>query len=206
MGRKARFDRRDMTRAALRLVAERGPQAVTIGDVAAAVGAPIGSIYHRYRGRDELLAGLWMEVVEAYQREFVATLEAAGDLDGAVTAAGFMPRWARAHPLESRLLLLHRRQDFVSGDWPAELATRSAALEPQIGQALRGLCARTGTLPAVEALARLRYGLLDAPFGAIKPYVQAGKPIPRIVDQLVGETARAVLAPILAPVRAGRRP
>lgn len=204
MGRKARFDRRDMTRAALTLVAERGPQAVTMGDVAAAVGAPIGSIYHRYRGRDELLAELWMEVVEAYQREFVAALAAATDLDGAVTAAGFMPRWARAHPLESRLLLLHRRQDFVGDAWPPELATRSAALEPQVGQALRGFCERSGVLPAAEAIARLRYGLLDAPFGAIKPYVQAGKAIPRVVDQLVAETARAVLAPMLAPVRAGR--
>jgi len=48
-------------------------------------------------------------------------------------------------------------------------------------------------------MARLRYALLDAPFGGLKPYVQAGKPIPRIVDQLVGETARVVLTATCAP-------
>lgn len=199
MGRKARFDRRDMSGAALRLVAERGPQSVTIADVAREISAPTGSIYHRYQSRDQLLAELWMDVVEGFQREFVAALEHARDLDSAVEAAGFMPAWARAHPLETRLLLLHRRRDFVTGEWPACLAERAAALEPQLGEALRTFGLRACGGASAETMARLRYALLDAPFGGLKPYVQAGKSIPRIVDQLVCETARAVLAATFAP-------
>ena len=182
--------------AALRLVAERGPQAVTIAALAREVGAPTGSIYHRYRSRDELLAELWMDVVEGFQSAFVASLEAAHDLGGAVATARFMPAWTRNHPLETRLLLLHRRQDFVAGDWPVDLAARATALEPQLGSALRAFGQRTFGHADADTMARLRYALLDAPFGAIKPYVQARKRVPPLVDELVTATARAVLSSI----------
>jgi AcrR family transcriptional regulator len=192
------FERRDMTSAALRLVAERGPQAVTMADLARETGAPTGSIYHRYRSREHLLAELWMEVVESFQSGFVRCLEQAADIDGAVDAARFMVSWTREHPLETRLLLLHRRQDFVSGEWPEDLAQRAAALEPQLGSALRAYALRAFGRADADSMARLRYALLDAPFGAIKPYVQARKRLPPVVDDLVVTTARAVLASISA--------
>lgn len=196
MGRKAIFERRDMTGAALRLVADRGPQAVTVAALAREVGAPTGSIYHRYRSREQLLAELWMEVVEAFQDGFVGSLAHATDVEGAVASARFMVSWTREHPLESRLLLLHRRQDFVSGEWPTDLAERAAALEPQMGASLKGFAERAFGRTDAETMARLRYALLDAPFGGIKPYVQARKRLPPVLDDLVARTARAVLESI----------
>jgi AcrR family transcriptional regulator len=188
-----------MAGAALRLVADRGPQAVTVAALAKELGAPVGSIYHRYRSREELLAELWMDVVEGFQNGFVASLAGADDVDGAVAAARFMAAWTREHPLESRLLLLHRRQDFFAGEWPADLVDRAAALEPQIGSALRAYAQRAFGRADPATMARLRYALLDAPFGGIKPYVQARKPLPPIVDELVATTARAVLGSIGDP-------
>jgi len=185
-----------MTGAALRLVADRGPQAVTVAALAKELGAPTGSIYHRYRSREELLAELWMDVVEGFQNGFVARLAGADDVDGAVAAALFMAAWTRQHPLESRLLMLHRRQDFVAGAWPADLVDRAAALEPQIGSALRAYAQRAFGCADSETMARLRYALLDAPFGGIKPYVQARKRLPPVVDDLVARTAQVVLASI----------
>lgn len=185
-----------MTHAALRLVADRGPQAVTVAALAEEVGAPVGSIYHRYRSREALLAELWMDVVEGFQGEFVARLGDAADVDGAVRASLFMVEWTRQHPLEARLLLLHRRQDFVAGAWPPELTDRAAALEPQIGSALRAYALRAFGSADADTMTRLRYALLDAPFGAIKPYVQARKRLPGVVDDLVATTTRAVLGTI----------
>jgi AcrR family transcriptional regulator len=185
-----------MAGAALRLVADRGPQAVTVAALAQELGAPVGSIYHRYHSREALLAELWMDVVEGFQNGFVETLARADDVDGAVAAALFMAAWTREHPLESRLLLLHRRQDFVVGEWPADLVDRAAALEPQIGSALRAYAKRAFGRADAETMARLRYALLDAPFGGIKPYVQARTQPPTIVDDLVARTARAVLGSI----------
>jgi AcrR family transcriptional regulator len=197
MGRKAIFERRDMTGAALRLVADRGPQAVTVAALAREVGAPTGSIYHRYRSREQLLAELWMDVVEGFQDGFAANLAVANDVESAVEAARFMASWTREHPLEARLLMLHRRQDFVTGEWPPELADRSAALEPQLGSALRAFAQRAFGCADADIMARLRYALLDAPFGCIRPYLQARKPLPPVVDDLVATTARAVLRSIV---------
>lgn len=193
MGRRPRFGRAEIAGAALRLVAERGPGAVTVADVAAAVGAPTGSIYHRYRSREELLAELWMDAVESFQDELVAALERAADVEGAVAAALLMAAWTRAHPLEARLMLLHRRQDFVAGEWPPGLVERAAALEPQLGAPLRAFARRVLGRADAEAMARARYALLDAPFGGIKPYVQSGKPPPPVVDALIAATVRASL-------------
>lgn len=196
MGRKAMFERQDMRGAALRLVADRGPQAVTVAALAQELGAPTGSIYHRYRSREQLLAELWMDVVEAFQQGFITKLAGADDIAGAVEAALFMISWTREHPLESRLLLLHRRQDFVAAEWPADLVDRAEGLEPQIGAALRAYAQRAFGHADADTVARLRYALLDAPFGGIKPYVQGRKRLPPVVDDLVARTARAVLASI----------
>ncbi len=196
MGRKAIFERSDLRGAALRLVADRGPRGVTIAALAREVGAPTGSIYHRYRSREQLLAELWMDVVERFQDGFVTRLAHADDVAGGVASARFMATWAREHPLESRLLLLHHRRDFMSGDWPAELAERAAALEPQLGGALRAYAQRAFGHTDAETMARLRFALLDAPFGGIKPCVQARKRVPPVIDDLIAQTARAVLGAI----------
>jgi AcrR family transcriptional regulator len=192
------FERSEMTGAALRLAADRGPRAVTVAALAREVGAPTGSIYHRYRSREQLLAGLWMDVVESFQDGFVARLDQARDVDAAVSTARFMVAWVREHALEARLLLLQRRQDFVAGEWPADLAGRAAALEPQLGSALRAFADRAFGRSDADTMARLRYALLDAPFGAVKPYVQARKRLPAVVEELVGTTARAVLETLRA--------
>lgn len=52
-----------------------------------------------------------------------------------------------------------------------------------------------------DTMARLRFALLDAPFGGIKPYVQARKPLPAALDDLVAVTARAVFEPVVGRAR-----
>jgi AcrR family transcriptional regulator len=194
MGRKALYGRAEIVGAALELVSDRGPASVTVADIAKEIGAPTGSIYHRYRSREVLLAELWMDVVEGFQRDFVGALAPVTDVSGAVHAGLFMIQWTREHMREARLLLLYRREDFVGDGWPHELAQRAKALEPQMGGALRAFARRVLGSADAEAMARTRFALLDAPFGAIKPYLQKGGPLPPILDELVERTIRAVLA------------
>ena len=201
MGRPPKFERRDMVGAALRLVADRGPQGLTVAALAREIGAPTGSIYHRYESREQLLAELWMDTVEGFQAAFVAGLGRADDIEGGVRAAVFMIAWAREHVMEARLLLLHRRQDFVADAWPAALVERAAALEPQMGAALRAFAERVFGRVDADILTRLRYALLDAPLGGLRPYVQSRRPVPPALDELVAVTARAVLAAIDGPRR-----
>jgi AcrR family transcriptional regulator len=75
MGRPARHHVRSILDSAKQVSAAVGPQKLTIAAVADAAGAPIGSIYHRYASRDDILAALWLDLVEGFQARFLAHLE-----------------------------------------------------------------------------------------------------------------------------------
>jgi len=196
MGRHPKYDKQSIVAATLELVAEGGPRAATVSAIADRLGAPTGSIYHRYGSRELLLAELWMTVVEGYQNGFIAELQREDDLEPAVRAALYMPRWVRAHMNEARLLLLHRREDFVSGGWPDALVQRAEALKQQMVQGLAQYCRRRFGTATGTALGRARFALLDVPYGAVKSYVQAAKPPPPLIDELIEQTVRAVLGQI----------
>jgi len=196
MGRPAKFANKDLLEAALRLASAGGPQAVTLSAIGDETGATTGSIYHRYSSREHLLAELWMDVVEGFQTAFIAALAEASDVEGAVRVATFMTRWVRSHVAEARVLLLYRRQDFVASEWPPELVARASALEPQMGVALRAFAKRALGRADADAMSRVRFALLDAPLGGIKPYLQSSKPAPLVIDALIEQTVRAVLDPL----------
>lgn len=181
MPRAARFPAAAFREAALRLVAEAGPGALTMGAVAAAVGAPSGSLYHRYRSREELVAAVWLDVVEDFQVGFLRRLE-----DGLLAAALHTPAWVRAHPREARLLLLHRREDLVGPDWPAVIRARADAVT-------RAMDAGLAAAGRGRDRTRVLFALLDVPYGAVRRFVASGTPPPPAVDALVRAAVLAVL-------------
>lgn len=194
MGRPARYDRASIVEAALSLVAEGGPSAATIAAIAERLGAPTGSIYHRFRSRRLLLAELWLTVVEGYQEGLLAELEAEEPREAAVAAAIFMPRWVRDHLPEARLLLLHHRDDFVGDAWPEELARRAAALAPALNGAVRRLAGRLFEPAGKDELRRVRFALVDVSWGAVRRYVEEDRRPPPELDALIEVACRAVLA------------
>jgi len=193
MGRHPKYDKQSIATATLELVAEGGPRAATVSAIADRLGAPTGSIYHRYGSRDLLLAELWMAVVEGYQDGFVAAIDGVDAVESAVRAALYMPGWVRGHMNEARLLLLHRREHFVGGAWPDELVQRADALKEQMVRVLKGYSRRRFGAVTRANLQRSRFALLDVPFGAVKPYVQEVRTPPRLIDELIEQTVRAVL-------------
>ena len=132
MGR-AQFDQAGFLAAARALIAERGPQAVTVDSVAERLKAPKGSFYYRFASRDALLGEVWLKTVLAYQEGFVAAIEAGDGL----RAALHTPAWARRHLDDARLLMLYSRHDFVQGDWPAPLRRGVAAQAERFEACLR---------------------------------------------------------------------
>src|SRR5438876_9717706 len=114
---RATFDRDDFLDAALAIVAERGPPAVTVASIIERINAPTGSFYHRFASRDVLLGELWLRTVLAFQEGLMPLLDAGDGL----CAALYIPQWVRTHMNEGRLLLLYHRDDFVQGRWPAAL-------------------------------------------------------------------------------------
>ncbi|WP_214401686.1 TetR/AcrR family transcriptional regulator [Pseudonocardia lacus] len=190
MGRPPRFPADAILDGAARLVAAGGPAAATTSAVAAAIGAPSGSLYHRFASRDLLLARLWVRTVGRFQEVYLAAL-AHPDLDrAAVDAALAVPAWCRAHPDEARVLLLHRRADLV-GRWPAELDADLATLNDAVSAALVDHTRRR--YGSAAELTRVVFALVDVPYAAVHRHLADGSAPPPEVDALVRETVTALL-------------
>jgi AcrR family transcriptional regulator len=188
MGR-AQFDQTDFLVAAGGLIAERGPQAVTVDSVAERIGAPKGSFYYRFASRDALLGELWLKTVLAYQEGFVVAIEAGDGL----RAALHTPAWARQNLDDARLLMLYSRHDFVQGDWPEALRKGVADQAERFEGCLRAFARSAFGRGGRAEMRRATFVLAEVPVAAVKPHLQRGERPPPLVDELISRTYRAVV-------------
>jgi AcrR family transcriptional regulator len=205
MPRTARYRGEDMLSAAARLAADAGPEAITIAAISAATGAPVGSIYHRFESRDLLVAELWLSTMEAFQAGYLEVLGAQPTVDSGLRAALHIPAWVRAHPAEARILVLHRREDFVGPEWPPAVAGRARDLNLGVAARLAAFTRAVLGSDGEEAVARAWYALGAAPLGAVRRYLADRQRPPELVDDLVRETYEAVIVRAALTVQEDRR-
>ena len=188
MGRPL-YDSAGFLEAARLLASEGGPAAVTVDSVANRLKAPKGSFYHRFASRDVLLGQLWLKLVLEFQVGFVAAIQAGDGL----AAALHLPRWAREHLEDTRLLSLYSRHDFVQGDWPDELKKgvreQAERLEQCVARFSREIFGRAGA----PQILRSRFVLLEAPVAAVKGHLARREAPPPLVDELITRTYRAIV-------------
>ena len=181
MPRPAKFTEDQILDGALRLVAEGGPGAATISGIAGMLGAPVGSIYHRFESRDFLLARLWIRTIGSFQGGFIEAL-GAEDLDeAALGAALYNVDWTREHLEEARVLLLYRREELASINADVEAALMNHAVR------------RFGEGANAAAVRRVVFALVDVPYAVGRRHLIQGEPPPPLADELVTETLRCVL-------------
>lgn len=193
MGRPPRYDEAQILEGAKHVSAEIGPQKLTIAAVAERAGVPVGSIYHRYASRDEILAAMWLDFVEKFQVRWLAELEVGDAVRTGLAAVRFACDWVRRHPREARLMLLHRREDFASERWPASCRRRADGLARRADAGLRRYSSRlTGRAGAAE-LRHVRFALVDLPTAALKRDVEAGVPPSADVERIVVDTCAYAL-------------
>ncbi len=188
MGR-AQFDHTSFLEAARALIAERGPEAVTVDSVAERIGAPKGSFYYRFDSRDALLGEVWLKTVLAYQEGFVAAIEAGKGLQAALHT----PAWARRHLDDARLLMLYSRHDFVHGDWPAALRSGVADQAQRFEACLRSFARSAFGRAGRPEMRRSTFVLAEVPVAAVKPHLQRRERPPQLVDELISKTYRAIV-------------
>src|SRR6266700_1823980 len=183
------FDEAGFLEAARILASEHGPGAVTVDSVTRRMKAPKGSFYHRFSSRDVLLGQLWLKLVLAYQEGFVAAIEAGAGLEAAL----HMPRWARAHFEDARILLLYRRHDFVQGEWPAELRRGVRDQAERFQECLARFARDTFGRAGHSQLRRANFVLAEVPGAAIKSHLERDEVPPPIVDELIAKTYYAII-------------
>src|SRR6185503_19176994 len=128
MPRPSKFTEHQILDTAARIIANSGVPAATMSAIAHALGAPSGSIYHRFQSRDELLGRLWLDKMAAFQRGFSAALQHDDPDVAAIAASLFVPQWVRSDRTGARIAIMHRREEFVGGGWPPDMEREARRL------------------------------------------------------------------------------
>lgn len=197
MARPAKFTTDEILDASRGLVIESGPAAMTMTAVAGRLSAPSGSLYHRFAGRDDLAAALWLRCVERFQDGYLAALGASRPLDAALRAAQHVVAWSRTNSDDAQILLLLRSGDLLHRTWPDGLRNHNLDLQRRLSRGLSNLESAFGATDD-DARHRVRFAVVDVPYAAVRPSLLAGRTPPRSTDALVAETVSLVLGPLVA--------
>lgn len=184
MPRPARYTVDELLDAGAILLADGGPAAVTMSAVARAVGAPSGSMYHRFPTRAALCGELWIRTEERFHSGITAALSAPEDpRTRCLAAARFTVRWCRQHPNEAQVLLAGA-DALGAADWPEHLIAARRRLHRKLRQLLAALPADTDRVNAT---------IIDIPYSVVRRHLLAKRAIPTSVDDIVADCARALI-------------
>jgi AcrR family transcriptional regulator len=193
MPRPARFTHEQVVAATARVAASHGPGGATIARIARALRAPTGSVYHRFASRDVLLGEVWLGAAQSFQQGFLERLAGTLAQDAGLEAVRYVSQRVRDRPTEARILMLHRREDFLAQGWPAPLRARARALQRHMDEGLQSFCHRLFGRGDAATRRIAVYALAEAPIAAIKPHLARGEPPPPIVDRLIEATYLAAI-------------
>jgi len=199
MARPAQYNNDQIIDATARVAAKYGPAGATVARIAQTLGAPTGSIYHRFSSRDVLLGEVWLRTVAGFQSGIVDQLAAPDAKMSGLAAVRSVPQWVRDHPQEACILLLYRSEEFLEHGWPSSMSERAKKLRGQLAEALREFCQRLLGREDAASLRIVSFALAEAPLAALRRHVKDGEPPPPIVDDLIVATYRAAVS--LAGVR-----
>jgi AcrR family transcriptional regulator len=184
MPRPAQYTVDELLDAAAALLAGDGPAAVSMSAVARAVGAPSGSLYHRFPTRAALCGELWLRTEERFHAGFAAALSTSEDPQArCVAAARFTVAWCRDHQAQAQVLLAGA-DALCASDWPGDLITRRKRLHRKLRRLLDGLHSDADRVAAA---------VIDVPYAVVRRHLLARQPIPDSADAIVEECALALI-------------
>ncbi len=188
MVKPARYSTDEILDAAAEAVHEHW-RAATVAHVTALLGAPSGSIYHRFASRDALFASAWVRAVHRFHARFPAILDITDPVTAIVETGQLIPTFCRANRHDARMLTAFRYVDLAT-DPP-----------PGLQDSLRDLNAPVKEL--LDQLTRRRYGRLtargrqlvslatrDAPMGMVRAHI--GDAIPKSLDTPIRAASEAI--------------
>lgn len=180
------------------LVLREGARAASVNAIAAASGAPAGTLYSRFGSRDGVLAAAWLRALERFQElALAAAAEPGPTIDVAVGMARAAVRFAHHQPDDALLLLTLRRKDLFDSapgsDLRERLAAMNAPLEAQFVRFARELGGRAD-VRSIEAVTR---AVVDLPHAAVRRHAGPDG-VPPWVERDVGEAAHSLLQSLTA--------
>ncbi len=111
--------------AALACFNAAGVTETSISDICKASGTSIGSIYHHFKGKEQLAAAVYLDGLATYQDGFLAELESKATAKSGITAVvDYHLNWIVRFPDWARYLFKQRHAVF-SGESKAKLKDRN---------------------------------------------------------------------------------
>ncbi|MEX1079856.1 MAG: TetR/AcrR family transcriptional regulator [Homoserinimonas sp.] len=156
-------------------------RSATIAHVTARLGAPSGSIYHRFRSREALFASAWIRSIKRFHRQ-LDRVQSTDPLEAIVETALLIPRFCRDNPLDARMMTFYRYSDLMQNP-PTELLSELEDLNAPVGHALNGLTIARYGRATPRGLATVALACREAPIGLIRPMI--GDSIPLWIDDAV---------------------
>ncbi|TDH63862.1 TetR/AcrR family transcriptional regulator [Dankookia rubra] len=185
MVRTARFSEEDFIEATMALVAEGGPAAATMQAIARRVGAPTGSIYHRFDSRSAVLGAAWNRAYASFIKALAPLLRKGRPREAALA---ILP-WSRENERRARFLLLNEPVTlFEDTPPPAPLREELERLEEEFDGAFRACVSGCGDgVVRDEDLARAKFLIFDAPIAILRPHLMRGGALPPFAERMIAE-------------------
>lgn len=190
MARPAKFTSEQILDAAQDAAVEHWRD-TTIAHVAERVGAPTGSIYHRFPSRDALFGSLWARSIRRFHQGLLVAAEIEDPHASMAAMARHIPQFCRENPGEAKAMTLYRLPDLLA-KIPAEQRAELATINNDVDTELRRVTThRYGRLTD----RRYRLALLgtrQCPYGLLRPLI--GGDIPRAFDAICVAATEGILA------------
>ncbi|GGR46524.1 putative transcriptional regulator, TetR family protein [Nocardioides luteus] len=184
----ARFTSEEILDAAAQAVHTHWRSA-TVAHVTALLGAPSGSIYHRFASRDALFASAWVRAVGRFHAQFDDIREISDPVEAIVETGMLIPTFCRANPVDARMLTVYRHRDLVAAP-PAGLEDVLPDLNAPVGGLIAHLAERRYGQVSRRSLEVTALAARDTPLGMVRTLL--GEPIPIWLDNPIRAAIRAV--------------
>lgn len=193
MARPAKYTNKDLLDAAAAVTARRWREA-TITDVAAELGAPVGSLYHRFASRDDLFGSLWVREIRRFHDGLLAAAVDDDPERAMIACAVYIPRYCRRHPERAIAMTLFRQADLVDRVSDDDVRREVAEINDEVEAAMTDLTRRRFGSATRRRLELAVSAVQEVPYGLVRSRIGARAPIPRWVDAAVAGCVPEILA------------
>ncbi|RDI48501.1 TetR/AcrR family transcriptional regulator [Nocardia mexicana] len=178
--------------AARTLVLRDGPRAASVAAIAAASGAPVGTLYHRFGNRNGVLSATWIRAVERFQNRALTAAEDPDPLEAAVGMAVAAIDFARALPDDAKLLLNLRPRDLLDGAPETELRQQLDRMNVPLIEQLRRVTSELMGSDDERAIDQVARAIVDLPNATLRRHARLGD-LPAWLESDVAAAARTLL-------------